>query len=164
MGVVERHEKRRLLGCGREQAQRRRSDSQPVGRWADVEGECGSKGCRLPGRELVNPREERSRHLEETPERHLGLGLDALCSHHQHARRLLDRVAHEGCLPDPGLAAKEQAAAGPVSCFVQEPADRRALELAPQEHAPTVPQARKGRFGGSPEAITPGRLARSIAS
>ena len=26
---------------------------------ADVEGECGSKGCRLPGRKLVDPREER---------------------------------------------------------------------------------------------------------
>ena len=60
---------------------------------------------------------------------------------------LLDRVLHEGRLADARLAAEQEAAAGSGSRVFQEPADRRALELAPQEHAGNLPHrpAREAR-------------------
>ena len=86
MGVVERHEERRLLRRGCEQAECRRSDSQPVRGRADVERERCPERRRLPAGELVDPREQRPRHLEQPPERHLGLRLHALRPNDEHAR------------------------------------------------------------------------------
>jgi len=67
-------------------------------------------------------------------ERQIGLGLHTFRAENQHPRRSsLYRVAEQGGLADPRLAANHQGAAYPPVSVLQQTVDHRALVLAPEQ-------------------------------
>ena len=106
--------------------------------------------------ELVDPCEQWPRHLEQPAERHLGLRLHALRPNDEHARARSTAYSTRAVFPMPASPRSSMPPLAPVSRFLQEPADRRALELAPQEHAANrTASAHEGTGSGVPRKRSP---------
>jgi hypothetical protein len=135
LGVVDDAEHRRLVGGGREQAQRRSSDREPARgrRRADVERRCERRG--LPLGEPFELRQDRPEELVQSCVGHLSLRLDTGCAEDDEAVALVERLPEKRGLPDPRLAADDEGAAVPAADRGEEARDQRPLGLPPDQHA-----------------------------
>ena len=132
--VVDDEQKRRLFGVGRQQAERRRPDGEPILRSGRPERECRRERRCLRLRDPVQRSEGRPQQLEEPGERHLRLRLDSARSQHAHPLGMLARVVEEDSLPDPRLADEDDDGAAAVTRVAQQPIERLALAIAAEQH------------------------------
>ena len=132
--VVDDEQKRRLFGVGRQQAERRRPDGEPILRPGRPERERRRERRCLQLRDPVQRSEGRPQQLEEPGERHLRLRLDPARPQDAHSLGSLARVVEQGRLADPRLADEYEDAAAAAAGLFQQSIERLALAITAKQH------------------------------
>ena len=114
LGVVDQHQHRRLLGVGREQAQRPGADGEPILSAAGPQRQRALQRRGLRCGYADERPEGRAQELEQPGERNVGLGLDPAGAQDPHALGMLGRIRSNAVLPIPASPTSPRTALRPV--------------------------------------------------
>ena len=128
--IVDRTQKRLLLGRIREQAERRQADDEAIRRLAVAEPERHTQSLALGRGQSVEPTEHRRAELVQAGKRELDLRLNSDRPQQPQVRRRIDRVVQQRGLADARLSAHHEGAALPRARRAKQPAESGALRVA----------------------------------
>ncbi len=138
VGVIDHHHQRRILGVGREQAERGGADREPFLPGSGPQRQRALHRGRLGPRDLPQHRQRRADQLEQGCERYLGFRFDPPGPQQPHSGRLPGGVVEQRRLPDSRLASQRKRRARPRSRPIESKPDFLPLTCPPQQHGAIV--------------------------
>ena len=138
--IVDRAEKRLLVGRIREQAERREADDEAIRCLAVADPERHAHCLALGVGQAVEPVEHRRAELVQAGKRELDLRLNSDRPQQPQVRRRIDRVVQQRGLADPRLSAHHEGAALPRARRAEQSVESGALRVAATQGYSAVSQ------------------------